>query len=359
MTSIFRNVIGRFLHVYLDDIFIYSDSIEDHEKYLKLVFDRLRQHHLYLKWDKCDLYAKSVDCLGHLVDSQGIHPDTDKLSCIRDWRTPRNYNDIQRFVGLVNYVSTFLLNISMYTSPLQSMTQNGAPFLWKPMHQRCFDMIKRICCKTPIIRPIDPNIEDPIWVICDASKTGIGAIYGQGPTWTSCRPTGFMSKKFTPAQQHYAVHELETLAILESLAKWEDKLLGRRIHIITHHKALEFFKTQSRLSNRQFRWIDYMSRFDFDITYIKGEYYNKVADCLSCYYESNTAADVHDYHDYIQADLKVDPTGEDLPSARYQEVVERTVEMRAMHAMETRRANGFKKPKDASRPRLRNSQRLE
>jgi len=95
MTSIFCDVIGRFLHVYLDDIFIYSNSVEEHEKYLKLVFNRLRQHHLYLKWDKCDLYAKSVDCLGHLIDDKGIHPDTDKLSRIHDWRVPRNYNNIQ------------------------------------------------------------------------------------------------------------------------------------------------------------------------------------------------------------------------------------------------------------------------
>jgi len=144
MTSIFCDVIGWFLHACLDNIFIYSDSIEDHEKYLKLVFDRLQQHHLYLKWDKCDLYVESMDCLGHLVDSQGIHPNTNKLSRICDWWTPCNYNDIQWFVGLINYVSTFLLNISMYTSPLQSMTQNRAPFLWKPMHQQC--------CKTPIIQ---------------------------------------------------------------------------------------------------------------------------------------------------------------------------------------------------------------
>jgi len=95
-----------------------------------------------------------------------------------------------------------------------------------------------------------------------------------------------MSKKFTLAQQHYTVHELETLAILKALIKWEDKLLGRKIHIITDHKALEFFKTQSQLSNRQFRWIDYMSCFDFNITHVKGEY-NKVADCLSRYYESD------------------------------------------------------------------------
>jgi len=89
-----------------------------------------------------------------------------------------------------------------------------------------------------------------------------------------------MSRKFSNAQQNYAVHELETLAILESLQKWEDKLVGYKIRVITDHKALEFFKTQNRLTNRQRRWMDYLSRFDFDITYIKGEL-NKIVDCLS------------------------------------------------------------------------------
>ena len=125
-----------------------------------------------------------------------------------------------------------------------------------------------------------------------------------------------MSNKFTTAQHHYAMHELETLVILEGLIKWEDKLIGWRVHIVTDHKALEFFKTQSWLSNRQFRWMDYMSRFDFDITYVKGEL-NKIADCLSCYYKSNTSANIHEFHEYIQADRRIDPEGEDLPSARY------------------------------------------
>jgi hypothetical protein len=89
-----------------------------------------------------------------------------------------------------------------------------------------------------------------------------------------------MSKKFTNAQQRYMVHELETLAILEALQKWEDKLVGHKFHVIMDHKALEFFQNQAQLSSRQRRWIDYLSRFDFDITYVKGEY-NKVADCLS------------------------------------------------------------------------------
>jgi hypothetical protein len=124
-----------------------------------------------------------------------------------------------------------------------------------------------------------------------------------------------MSEKFMYVQQHYTVHELETLAILKALQKWEDKLIGRRLHIIMDHKALEFFKTQAYLSSRQRRWMDYMSKFDFDITYIKGEY-NKVADCLSRYYKNDTSADVHEFHDYVQADRRIDPKGEDLPMGK-------------------------------------------
>ncbi len=345
MTAIFRDVIGKFVHVYLDDIFIFSDSVEDHEDHLKVVFERLKNSELFLKWSKCNLYAKELECLGHIIDDRGIHPDTDKLQRIRDWRTPRNYNDIQRFVGLVNYVSNFLPDITTYTAPLQCMVKNGAPFFWRPIHQRCFDMIKRICCKTPIIRPITYQTDEPVWLICDASKTGVGAMYGQGKTWQTCRPAGFMSKKFSYAQQHYAVHELETLAILEALHKWEDKLIGQKIHVITDHKALEFFKTQSTLSNRQRRWIEYMSKFNFDITYIKGEY-NKVADCLSRYYENDTVNDIHEFHEYVHADRLIDPDGEDLPMERVQEIKERRVEINAMRALETRHAGKLREAYD-------------
>jgi hypothetical protein len=76
-------------------VFIYSDPIEDHEHHLQVVFSRLRENKLYLKWSKCELYAKELDCLGHVIDDNGIHPDMDKLQHIRDWRTPQNYHDIQ------------------------------------------------------------------------------------------------------------------------------------------------------------------------------------------------------------------------------------------------------------------------
>lgn len=170
-------------------------------------------------------------------------------------------------------------------------------------------------------------------------------MFGQGPSWQKCRPAGFMSKKFTNAQQNYAVHELEMLVILEALMKWEDELVGYKIHVITNHKALEFFKTQANLTSRQRQWTDYMSRFNFDITYIKEEL-NKVADCLSQYYKNDTPNNVYDVHEYVGADRRIDPTGEDLPVLRLSEIQERVVEIAAMRAMETRRARHLREQQD-------------
>src|ERR1700687_4615050 len=102
--------------------------------------------------------------------------------------------------------------------------------------------IKQMACKTPILWPIDTRNGEPIWLICDASASGIGVVYGQGSTWETCHPAGFMSKKFTAAQHNYRVFEMETIAILKGLLKWEDKLLGNKVHIVTDHRALEFFK---------------------------------------------------------------------------------------------------------------------
>jgi len=87
----------------------------------------------------------------------------------------------------------------------------------------------------------------------------VGTLYGQGEDWKTCRPAGFMSKKLTDAQHNYWTFKRETLAILEALLKWEDKLLGFPFKIITDHEALKYLSTQQKLSSRQIQWMDYLS----------------------------------------------------------------------------------------------------
>jgi hypothetical protein len=331
MNTIFHDYIGIFMHTYLDDLFVYSDMIEEHQIHLERVFAQLRKHEFYLRKDKCELYADSIGCLGHRIDDKGLHTDADKMAKIREWNTPCNFNDVQRFLGLVQYLAHFLPDVTAYTSPLASITANGTPFSWRPIHEKCFQTIKAMCCWTPILRPIDHRKDEPIWIICDALAYRTGAMYGQGPTWQTCRPAGFMSKKFTDAQRNYHVFEQETLAILEALLKWEDKLLGYRIHVVTDHKALEFFKMQLRLSGRQTRWMEYLARFDFDIRYVKGEL-NKVADALSWYYEHDYWTEVPEIQDYVNADVRLDPDHDDLPKERLFEVEEKVIESRVQDA---------------------------
>lgn len=70
------------MHVYLNDIFVYSDMIEEHEHHLRIVFERLREQKLYLKWKKYELYVTHINCLGHIINNKGLHADEDKLSRI-------------------------------------------------------------------------------------------------------------------------------------------------------------------------------------------------------------------------------------------------------------------------------------
>src|SRR6202040_3552155 len=210
MAIIFQEYIGKFVHVYLDDIFVFSNSNKEHEKHLGLVFYKLRKAQLFLEESKLNIYSKKMDC--HIIDDRGTHTDSNKMARVCEWCTPRSKHDVQHFLGLVQYLAHFMPDVLAYTGPLAEIQLNGHPFLWKPLHQVCMDNIKSLACKTPILRPIDPSSEEPIWVICDASASGIGA-YRQGQTWQTCRPAGFMSKKFTGAQLNYYVFEVETIAI--------------------------------------------------------------------------------------------------------------------------------------------------
>lgn len=156
MTWIFREHLGIFVRVYLDDIFVYSDSIEEHEEHLRKVFNILREQGLYLSKDKLDLYLKQMDCLGHVIDDKGLHMDNDKMTRIIEWCTPFSYHEVQQFLGLVQYLAHFMPNISAYTSPIEAICRNSQPFIWHPIHQVCLDNIKNLVRRTPILHPVDP-----------------------------------------------------------------------------------------------------------------------------------------------------------------------------------------------------------
>ena len=165
--------------MYLDDIFVFSDTLEEHERHVRLVLDALTREEFYLERDKCDLYAEKLDCLGHMINEHGIHADTDKMVRVCEWRTACNLTEVQWFVGLVEYLAQFMPDVSAYTTLLTGIQRNGHTFLWRDIHDCCFQAIKDLACKYPILRPINPTLNELIWLICDASLYRVGALYGQ------------------------------------------------------------------------------------------------------------------------------------------------------------------------------------
>ena len=116
--------------MYLDDIFVFSNTLEEHERHLRLMLNALTKVEFYLEHEKCDLYTEKLDCLGHMIDECGVHADTDKMARIHEWRKPCNLSEVQQFVGLVEYLAQFMPDVSVYTTLLTGIQRNGHPFLW-------------------------------------------------------------------------------------------------------------------------------------------------------------------------------------------------------------------------------------
>jgi hypothetical protein len=102
--------------VYLDDIFVYSGTLEGHQALLHEVLHVLNKAQLYLLGKRFDIYVDQMECLGHIIDAKGIHTDADKMAVVHSGPTPWNVLDIQQFLGLVQYLAAFMLDVLAYTT---------------------------------------------------------------------------------------------------------------------------------------------------------------------------------------------------------------------------------------------------
>src|SRR6266705_1318005 len=287
-----------------------------------------------------------LDILGSRMDEQGIHMQSDKMEKIRNWQEPVDHTGVLRFLGLIGYRSIFMPNVGSYTGPLQTICVNKQQFRWTPLHQKCFDEIKHLACRTPILKPIQWNPPEnlsnkertklKVWVITDTCPAGIGTLIGQGEEWQTCQPAAFMSKKFTNTQCRYFAYELKALGILKALMRWQDDLMGgREFTVIMDHKALEYFKAKNHNSGRHLRWQAFVTSFNCEIKYMEG-CKNEVADALSHYYNSSTDEDLH-FDDYVSVDIHLDKNAVDIIPNRVEEYEELLAHSRLREASENRR----------------------
>lgn len=277
MNDIFRPILDKFVIVYLDDILVYSTSVVEHEQHLRRVLETLRENKLYAKLSKCEFFQTRVNFLGHVVSDRGVATDPEKTVSIRNWPQPLNLHDIQSFLGLCNFYRRFIKDYAKITVPLTDLLKKDKPFEWTMKAEESFRELKDNMTNAPILCLPDPDRE--FIVTTDASDFAIGAVLSQDQG-SGLQPVAFESRKLNPAEQNYAAHEKELLAVVHAIRTWRVYLEGRHFRVQTDHATLRYIQSQPSLSRRQARWMETLQQYDFDVEYIPGKT-NVVADALS------------------------------------------------------------------------------
>jgi len=203
MNHIFSPYLGVFMDAYLDDIVIYSDTLEDHVQHVKLVLDILKRERFYLNPEKLFFLAPELKLLGHIISRDGIKMDPAKVDSVVNWKVPTNWDLLRAFLGAVDYLANNVADVRVPMGVLHTLTGDTVPFRWEYTHQQAFDDIKciigdgRNLCHVPL--KYGGNAE-PVYLITDGSSTGISGVISQGQDWKTVKVAAFFSVKLNPAQ---------------------------------------------------------------------------------------------------------------------------------------------------------------
>ncbi|KAL0199704.1 hypothetical protein M9458_002891, partial [Cirrhinus mrigala] len=291
VNDVFRDMLNRWAIVYIDDILIYSNSYSEHVQHIQAVLQRLIEHQLYAKEEKCEFHQERITFLGYVISPEGVAMDETKVNAVRNWPRPKTLKELQRFLGFSNFYRRFIRNFSTVAAPLSSMIKQGNTRLtWTPAAAQAYDELRLRFTTAPILHHPDPNL--PFLIEVDASSTGVGAVLSQRqgqPLKTF--PCAYFSHKLSPAERNYDVGNRELLAIKLALEEWRHWLEGARhpFTILTDHRNLEYIRTAKVLNHRQARWALFFTRFHFYITYRPGSQ-NTKADALSRIHEPDHSA---------------------------------------------------------------------
>jgi hypothetical protein len=272
MNQILQPFLRKFVLVFLDDILIYSSSLEQHTKHLQLVLQILRDNQLFLKLSKCSFAQHKLEYLGHIISSARVATDPQKIAAMLHWPKPTNVTEVRAFLGLTGYYRKFLKGYGIIAKPLTNLLHNKT-FQWTEQAQRAFDALKVAMTSTPVLTLSD--FSAPFTVETDACADGIGVVLMQ-----EGKPVAFLSKALGEKHKHLSIYKKEFLALIMAVEKWKHYLQRQEFQILTGHKSLAYLSKQNLHSDMQRKAMTRLMGLQFKIIYKKGKE-NVAADALS------------------------------------------------------------------------------
>ncbi|KAJ8018861.1 hypothetical protein HOLleu_42921 [Holothuria leucospilota] len=271
-------LLGHVCEVLIDDIIVFSVTWEEHIQHLKKVLECLREAGLTTSIEKSRFFLTEADYLGHGVSESGIFTDGAKVEAIRNYPSPRDRRELDRFLGMVGWFSKFIPNCATISEPLYNLRRKSVKFIWNDDCEKAFLELKGKLSSAPCLAHPDPT--GTFELHTDASGVGVGACLNQIQNGI-LKPIGCSSRTLNLAERNYSATEREILAVVWALEKWRPYIEGKHVVVVTDHMALTWiFTTKTNLSPRLYRWVLRVQEFDIEVKYRKGKLH-VVPDALS------------------------------------------------------------------------------
>ena len=259
--------------VYIDDVIVYSDTIQDHIIHLTAFIERAAQYGLTVNWVKTHLFQLKVKYLGFEFDANGYRQKPEIMPKVRDFPAPHDKKGIMKFMGIVNYYRDNIPSLAEVSHPLYELLKKYKRFEWTDEHQSSFDQVKALIADNITLTPIEPGV--PFELYTDASQHAVGAALLQ-----KNRVVSFYSKHLNPLQQKQSATMRESYALIAAVRHYNVYLIGNAFTVYTDHKPLVQWFKMKPLTDAFAKQIVKLQGLTFEIKYVEGDK-NVLADMLS------------------------------------------------------------------------------
>lgn len=272
-TKYFGDIEG--VHIYIDDILIAGKTLDEHDQILEKVIKRAKEINVKFNSEKLQYRVNSVKYIGHIFSKLGVSVDDSRINAIINYEIPKNKKDLQRYLGMINYLRNFIPNLSEISTPLRELLKKNNEWCWLAIHNESIKKLNKAITNTPVLKNFDET--KSIVIQTDASKSALGSCLLQQ------NPVCFASKSLTTTECMYSQIEKEFLSILFSCKKFHSYIYGRKVKVFTDHKPLvSIMKKQisdihsSRLQRIKLK----LMKYDLEVVHCPGKDMH-IADALS------------------------------------------------------------------------------
>lgn len=263
----FGNIDPENIAIYFDDIVIATKTEQEHDMLLKLIVEKAKQNNIKFNINKVQYKQNEIKFFGHVFNENGVKPDTEQVRATLKLAEPKDKKQLQRILGMINYLREFIPNMADLTSCIRELLKNEVMFSWTKVHTDAFNKIKAIISDLPELKHFDP--EKQVVIQSDASKDGLGCCLLQ-----ENRPISFAPRSMTNTEVSYAQIEKEFLSIIFACRKFHYYIYGRKIIAYTDHAPLiTIMKKDISLipSNRLQKMRLKLLNYDIELRYLPGK----------------------------------------------------------------------------------------